>query len=175
MPGLAYKIGEKIVLLEALHVFLITYLQGLCYSVQTVERSSIYQRRTKRQSSASNAATPNRYPVLAVTTWLMVETELIRTAYDDIAIVTQSREDAFPSELRQKRKSRTRIREAVETRPIVSTSRPCCQMLMLMITSSLQETIVCRRCCHDKGYTMEKQVCQALFESLCLLTEYRSP
>ena len=68
MPGLAYKIGEKLVLLGALHVFLITHLQALCYSVQTVEHSSIYQRATERQSSASNVATSNRYPVLTIIT-----------------------------------------------------------------------------------------------------------
>ena len=81
MPGLAYKIGEGLVILEALHVFLITYLQVLCYSVQTVEHSSIYRRRTKRQqSSASNVATSNQYPVLAVITCSMVETELVRNS-----------------------------------------------------------------------------------------------
>ena len=35
MPGLAYKIGYKIVLLEVLHASLINCLQALRYSVQT--------------------------------------------------------------------------------------------------------------------------------------------
>jgi hypothetical protein len=94
----------------------------------------------------------------------MIETDLIRTAYDDIEIITRSREDAFPLELRQKRKNKTRFREAVETRPIVSTSLGHVVKSCLILLH--QETITCRRCCHDKGYTMEKQVCQALIEYL---------
>ncbi|KAG8846232.1 DNA-directed RNA polymerase I core subunit rpa12 [Serendipita sp. 411] len=60
------------------------------------------------------------------------------SSFDDIEIVTHLREDAFPSELRQKRKMQTRYQENVETRPI--------------------ETIVCKQCGFDKGYTMEKQL-----------------
>jgi len=150
-----------------MHALLITCLQALCYSVQTVERSSIYQRGAKRQSSASNVATSNQYPVLAAITWFIIETELIRAAYDDIEIITRSREDAFPSELRQKRNNKTRFREAVETRPIVSPSQAMLSNITFLNLVILhQETIVCRRCCHDKGYTMEKQVCHALFEYL---------
>ncbi|CAG7847360.1 DNA-directed RNA polymerase subunit {ECO:0000256/PIRNR:PIRNR005586} [Serendipita indica DSM 11827] len=60
------------------------------------------------------------------------------SSYDDIKVVTQLREDAFPSELKQRRKMQTRFQEEVETRPI--------------------ETITCKNCGHDKGYTMEKQL-----------------
>ncbi|PVG03244.1 putative RPA12-13.7 kd subunit of DNA-directed RNA polymerase I [Serendipita vermifera] len=60
------------------------------------------------------------------------------SSYDGIEVVTRLREDAFPSELRQKRKTQTRFQEDVETRPI--------------------DTITCKKCGHDKAYTMEKQL-----------------
>ena len=105
-----------------------------------------------------------------------MEVKLIQIAYDGIEIVTQSREDAFPSELRQKRKNKTHFREAVETRPIVSISQAILSNVTLLNLIILhQETIICRRCRHDKGYTMEKQVCQVLIEHFCLPTEYCCP
>ncbi|KIM34556.1 hypothetical protein M408DRAFT_13986 [Serendipita vermifera MAFF 305830] len=60
------------------------------------------------------------------------------SSYDGVKIVTHLREDAFPSELKQRRMMQTRFQEDVETRPI--------------------DSIVCKNCGHDKGYTMEKQL-----------------
>ena len=110
------------VLLKAPNEFLINYLQALCYSVQTVERFVSRSAKGGRRSSQVR-------PVISAITWLIIEIKLLQTAYDGIEIITPSREDAFPSELRQKRNNKTHFREAVENRLIVSPSRPCCPML----------------------------------------------
>lgn len=48
------------------------------------------------------------------------------SAYENIVITTRSHPDAFPSALRQKRKTQTKIHESSETRMIVTEQCPNC-------------------------------------------------
>jgi len=60
------------------------------------------------------------------------------SSYENIVITTRSHPDAFPSALRQKRKTQTKVHESGETRTIVSE--------------------LCPACGHHEAYSIEKQV-----------------
>ncbi|EJD04496.1 DNA-directed RNA polymerase [Fomitiporia mediterranea MF3/22] len=72
------------------------------------------------------------------------------SAYENIVITTRSHLDAFPSVLRQKRKTQTKIHESGETRMIVNEQ--------------------CPNCGHDEAYSEEKQMRSADEGSTILYT-----
>lgn len=78
-------------------------------------------------------------------------------AYENIVITTRSHPEAFPSVLRQKRKTQTKVHESGETRMIVRYFIYFART-PLTILICVQVTEQCPNCGHDEAYSEEKQV-----------------
>ncbi len=79
-------------------------------------------------------------------------------AYENIVITTRSHPDAFPSALRQKRKTQTKVHESGET-------PHHCKFILGIVTctvwidiSGVQVSELCPACGHHEAYSIEKQV-----------------
>ena len=79
-------------------------------------------------------------------------------AYENIEIVTRSHPDAFPSALRQKRKTQTKVHAANED--LLKVRRPSLrsQIKNLSRRPCMQVTEKCPECGHMEAYSKEAQV-----------------
>lgn len=118
-----------------------------------MEPFSPCHRATNRSLLASNAITKNPPLVRLIRSYRPSDTDTLE-AYENIEIITRSHPDAFPSALRQKRKTQTRIHEG-KVLPKVRHHMPIHPGLVI---ESTQVTEKCPACGHPEAFYEEKQV-----------------